>query len=69
MKDSIIVLQIHQDAQVDKEREYKIENNSVIVDDITYKFTPYNIMFRGTTPYVILLKGIGFTTINKIGSK
>jgi hypothetical protein len=67
MKDSIIVLHIHQDAQVDNEKKYTIENNIVTVDGESYTLQPYNIMFRKQHPYAILLDGIGFTTINKIG--
>lgn len=69
MKDSIIVLQIHQDAEVDGEKEYKIENRHVTVDNIKYQIHPFNVMSRGNRQYAILLKGVGFTTINKIGGE
>jgi hypothetical protein len=70
MKITITILQIHQNAQVEKEKDYEVKNGFITFTDGTkYKIEPYNILFRKNQPYGILLTGVGFTTINKIGKR
>jgi hypothetical protein len=62
----ITVLEIHPSSQVDLEKQYDIDNDTLTIDGKTYVITIENIFRRGDQPYAIFLTALGFLSTKHI---
>jgi hypothetical protein len=69
-KQTITILQIYPSGQVEKEKNYEIDDNGYIAigrkPGEKTKIGPQNIMHRKTKLYSIYLSGLGFVTHENI---